>query len=96
MPMHKYFTYTKSRHDSICNFLKSVIMRSSGVHATLFYQSLAINSKPLFSQIFFEPLFEYVNSEPLKTLQITLIHHNLQNKTKLITSLSYSIHSFAK
>lgn len=92
----KYFKYTNSRHYSICDFLESIIMRSSGVHATLFNQSLAVKSKSLFTQILFEPLFEDVNSEPLKTLQITLIHHNLQNKAKFITSFSDRIHSFTK
>lgn len=85
-----------SGHDSIGNLLKSIIMRSPRIHTTPLDQPLTKPPKLPNLQPLLKPVPKRLNPKPLKTLQITLTHHNFQHKTQLPTSLPDRIHAITE
>ena len=94
--MDRYMMKMVSWHNSIGNLLESIIMRSPRIHTTPLHQPLTKPPKLPNLQPLLKPLPKPLNPKPLKTLQITLTHHNLQHQTQLPTSLPDRIHAITE
>lgn len=67
-------------------------MHSPGIHTTPLHQALTKSPKLIGSKLLLESFPKTLNPEPLETLQITLIHHDLQDEAQLVTTFPDCLH----
>lgn len=77
--------------------LKVVVVNSHLVFAALLNQVLAILSKlVVIGVVRLEHAFESLQIEVLETIQITVLHHYLQDQAQLTHSLTQGLHAFVE